>query len=142
MISSLKYVAQDLYFFAILKRTAIGPHFAQSNSYFSIIASHKVTQTGIFPIKVCFCSSAFSHSDTTFHRVRNPDQPPKDEHLKCSDLTLVEDHVAQRSHVVLGSVLALLLPRTVVLGILPAAIELVDLLLTLAFYLHSVDNQL
>ena len=42
----------------------------------------------------------------------------------------------------LGSVLALLLPRTVVLGILPAAIELVDLLLTLAFYLHSVDNQL
>ena len=42
----------------------------------------------------------------------------------------------------LGSVLALLLPRTVVLGVLPAAIELVDLLLTLGFYLHSVDNQL
>ena len=74
--------------------------------------------------------------------MRKTNQPPKDEHLERSDLTLVEDHVAQRSHVVLGSVLALLLPRAVVLGVLPAAIELVDLLLTLAFYLHSVDNQL
>ena len=75
--------------------------------------------------------------------MRKTNQPPKDEHLECSDLTLVEDYVAQRGHVVLGTVLALLLPRTVVLGILPAAIELVDLLLTLAFYLHKeVYNQL
>ena len=35
----------------------------------------------------------------------------------------------------LGSVLALLLPRTVVLGILPAPVELVDLLLALGLYL-------
>lgn len=106
------------------------------------ISNKNVKSWHVYQEKVWFSSRDSSHSDKTIHRVRNPDQPPKDEHLTCSYLTLVEDYVAQRSHVVLGSVLALLLPRTVVLGILPAAIELVDLLLTLAFYLHSVDNQL
>ena len=44
----------------------------------------------------------------------------------------MEDQVAQRGTILLGPVLTLELPSLVILGVLPAAVEFVDLALALA----------
>ena len=55
-------------------------------------------------------------------------------------MALVVDKVAQRGNIMLVTVLAFQLPGAIVLRILPAAVELVDLLLIFRLYLFTGKN--
>lgn len=57
-----------------------------------------------------------------------------------SDLSVVVNEIAQRRHIVPGTVLVLELPSLIVLCILPAPIEFIYFLLGLSFYLRILQQ--